>query len=151
MGQWKTAPYHQCGDGQGTVTKPVYSVEFWQAKLQSDSDPRRTWRSVDILLGRGRVPASTAIDVETFNRFFVDKVAKVRSSTSDAPPPVYSSLQSGVSFRQFSPLTIDDVVDAVRRLPDKSSAADPIPTNVLKQIIDPVSYTHLTLPTKRIV
>jgi len=28
------------------------------------------------------------------------------------------------------------VVDAVRRLPDKSSAADPIPTNVLKQIID---------------
>ena len=64
-------------------------------------------------------------------RFFVYKVAKVRSSTSDTPPPVYSSLQSGVSFRQFSPLTIDDVVDAVRRLPDKS-----IPTNVLKQIID---------------
>jgi len=112
------------------------ATEFWQAKLQSDSDPRRTWRSVDVLLGRGRVPASTAIDVETFNRFFVDKVAKVRSSTSDAPPPVYSSLQSGVSFRQFSPLTIDDVVDAVRRLPDKSSATDPIPTNVLKQIID---------------
>jgi len=54
----------------------------------------------------------------------------------EAPPPVYSSLQSGVTFRQFSPLTTDDVVDAVRRLPDKSSAADPIPTNVLKQIID---------------
>jgi len=28
------------------------------------------------------------------------------------------------------------VVDAVRRLPDKSSAADPIPTNVLKQTVD---------------
>ena len=39
-----------------------------------------------------RVPASTAIDVETFNRFFVDKVAKVRSCTSVAPPPVYSSV-----------------------------------------------------------
>jgi len=78
------------------------ATEFWQAKLQSESGPRRTWRTVDILLGRGRIPASTAIDVEEFIRFFVDKVAKVRSSTSDAPPPVYSSLQSGVSFRQFS-------------------------------------------------
>ena len=91
---------------------------------------------MDVLLGRGQVPASTAIDVEAFNRFFVDKVAKVRSSTSDAPPPTYSSLQSGVSFRQFTLLTTDDVVDAVRRLPDKSSAADPIPTNVLKQTVD---------------
>ena len=100
------------------------ATEFWQAKLQSESDPRGTWRMVDILLGRGRVPASTAIDVEAFNRFFVDKVAKVQSSTSDAPPSVYSSLPSGVSYRQFSPLTIDVVVDAVRQLPDKSLAAD---------------------------
>jgi len=39
----------------------------------------------------------------------------------------------------FSPLTIADVITAVRRLPDKSSAADPIPTNVLKQVIDLVA------------
>jgi len=36
----------------------------------------------------------------------------------------------------FSPLTTDDVIDAVRRLPDKFSAADPIPTSALKQVID---------------
>jgi len=40
------------------------------------------------------------------------------------------------SFRQFQPLTTDNIVIAVQRLPDKSSAADPIPTvtSVLKRI-----------------
>jgi len=33
-------------------------------------------------------------------------------------------------------LTTDDVINAVRRLPDKSSAADPLPTTVLIQAID---------------
>jgi hypothetical protein len=57
--------------------------EFWRGRLETDqSDPRKLWRSVDVLLGRGRVPASYALVVETFNRFFAEKVAKVRSSTT---------------------------------------------------------------------
>jgi len=88
---------------------------------------------VDVLLGRGRIPASSHIDVETFNRFFVDKVEKVRSNTKDAPPPTFSRVRSGASFTAFSQLKTDNVITAVRRLPDKSSAADPIPMNVLKQ------------------
>jgi len=39
-------------------------------------------------------------------------------------------------LQRFSPLTTDDVIDAVRRLPDKFSADDLIPTSVLKQVID---------------
>jgi len=113
------------------------SSEFWRCKLEAEqSDPGKLWRSVDVLLGRGRVPASSAIDAETFNRFFADKVEKVRSNTKDAPPPTFSHVRPGVSLAAFSPLTIDDVITAVRRLPDKSSAADPIPTNVLKQVVD---------------
>ena len=34
----------------------------------------------------------------------------------------------------FSPVNVDDVIIAVHRLPDKSSAANPIPTIVMKQI-----------------
>jgi len=94
---------------------------------------------VDVLLGRGRVPASSSIDAETLNRFFADKVEKVRSNTSGASPPTFSRVRPGVSLVAFSPLTIDDVITAVHRLPDKSSAADPIPTNVLKQVIDLVA------------
>ena len=103
------------------------------------SDLGKLWRSVDVLLGRGRVPASSSIDAETLNRFFADKVEKVRSNTSGASPPTFSRVRSGVSLVAFSPLTIDDVITAVHRLPDKSSAADPIPTNVLKQVIDLVA------------
>jgi len=42
----------------------------------------------------------------------------------------------GVCVQQFPPLTTDDVINAIRRLPDKSSSADPVPTSVLKQIAD---------------
>ena len=93
-------------------------------------------KTADVLLGRSRTPASSTIDVEVFNQFFAEKIAKVQSNTSDASPPMYSRARLGVSLRRVSPLTIDDIIDAVRSLPDKSSAADPIPTSVLKQTVD---------------
>jgi len=104
-------------------------TKFWRDKNEADqSDPRKLWKSVDVLLGRGRVPASSAVDIEVFNQFFTDKVANVRQNTSGAPSPTFSHVRSGVSF--------DDVINAVRRLPDKSSAADPLPTTVVIQVID---------------
>jgi hypothetical protein len=113
------------------------SKDFWRKKIDADqADPRKLWRSVDDLLGRGRLPASSAIDVEALSRYFTEKVEKVRSSTSDAPPPTFSHNRSGVSFSTFSPVNVDDVIIAVRRLPDKSSAADPMPTAVMKQVAD---------------
>jgi len=44
-----------------------------------------------------------------------------------AAPPTISRAQPGVSLPRFTALTLDDVVSAVHRLPDKSSAADPLP------------------------
>jgi len=44
--------------------------------------------------------------------------------------------QPVVSLRQSQPLATDDVINAVRRLRDKSAAADPIPISVLKRIAD---------------
>ena len=41
---------------------------FWQSTIEADRDsPRRLWRSVDILLGRGRPSVSSAISVDDFN------------------------------------------------------------------------------------
>jgi len=66
------------------------STDFLRDKVASnESDPRQPWSIVNDLLGRGRVLASSAIDVETFSRYFEEKVAKVRSGTSDAPPPTF--------------------------------------------------------------
>jgi len=64
----------------------------------------------------------------------------VRSSISGAVPPTYSCIRPGVSFAAFSSLGVDDVINTVRQLPDKSSAADPMPRSVMKQVV------HLVAP-----
>jgi hypothetical protein len=51
-------------------------------------------------------------------------------------PLTFSYSRPGVSFTAFSPVNIDSIIDPVRRLPDESSAADPMPTSVLKQVVD---------------
>jgi hypothetical protein len=110
--------------------------EFWTTKLESErSHPVKLWRSVEALLGLGRSPPSSFIDAESFNKFFVDKVTKVRDATNDAPLPEFTARRPNAALRGFFRISADDVINAVRRLPDKSSAADPIPTFVLKRIV----------------
>ena len=89
------------------------------------------------------MPASELIDIKTFNRYFIEKVSKVWLSTSGAAPPTFSCSQPGVSFITLSSVNVDTVIDAVRQLPDKLSAADPMPTSVLKQVVDLVA-PHFT-------
>jgi hypothetical protein len=65
--------------------------------------------------------------------FFDAKVAGVRASTTDAPPPVFTDIAPGHALTDFLRLTVDDVAAAVRRLPDKQCASDPLPTSLLKE------------------
>ena len=70
--------------------------QFWCAKVDSErSSPRKLWRSIDALMGRGRVPSTDDISASEFHRFFDDKVAGVRASTADAPAPTFSSVPRG--------------------------------------------------------
>jgi hypothetical protein len=61
-------------------------------------------------------------------------VAAVRSATDGANEPLYTNIGADSSWSSFTELTTADVVTAIHQLPDKSSAADPIPVSVLKQI-----------------
>ena len=111
--------------------------EFWHNKINAErTNPRQLWRSVDALLGRGRVPPYDAVGAADFHRFFDEKVAGVRSSTADAPPPSYEPAPIDCSLSSFRPLTVSDVVTAVRALPDKQSTSDPLPTRLLKDSVD---------------
>jgi len=113
---------------------------FWRAKIDAEkSSPRQLWRSIDALLGRGRAPPHDAVDAEQFHRYFDDKVASVRSATAGAPPPLIQPTSCSASFQCFQPVCADDVVDAVRALPDKSCASDPLPTSLLKAVVDVVA------------
>ena len=110
---------------------------IWFERIEADrADPRNLWRSVDVLVGSGHTQASPKIHTEEFYQFFMDKVANIRASTDGAPAPTFISVRTGASFHSFTRVSASDVVDAIRQLPDKCSAADPIPTYVLKRFAD---------------
>ena len=83
--------------------------------------------------GKTSLPAD--IDAAQFHRLFDDKVAGVRSTTFDALPPYFSPNLSTASFSQFQSVTVNDVIAAVRALPDKTCALDPLPTTQLKAVV----------------
>jgi hypothetical protein len=79
------------------------------------------------------------IDVEQFSQFFNDKVRRVRATTAQSAAPTFSKVLHGVKLDAFASVTAVDVATFIGRLPDKSSAADPIPTSILKSISDLVA------------
>ena len=95
---------------------------FWQVKIDAESStPRRLWKSIDARMGRGSVPASSTIGPMEFHLFFDAKVASVRASTADAPPPTFTAVRSGCSFQHFDPISVDDVAAAIRENPIRSA------------------------------
>ena len=100
------------------------------------STPQLLWRSVDALLGRGQASPSTSVTADAVHAFFDAKVASVRASTNDAPPPTFTDAPPGCSLTDFLTLSAADVITAVRRLPDKQCASDPLPTRLLRENVD---------------
>ena len=114
--------------------------DFWRKKVDStSSNPRQLWDAIDRLLGRGKSPSNPLISVDQFSAFFNDKVDKIRQSTINSAPATFTDLPDDVRFSDFANISVDNVITAIRRLPNKSSAADPIPTSVLQQVSDIIS------------
>jgi len=115
----------------------IYDHDFFTGTIAANqSSPRQLWRSVDLLLGRGRPPASNDISVDQFHKFFVEKVEGVRAATSSGQPPTFAAARGSSSLTDFTRVTVDDVTSAIHRLPDKSCAADALPTPQLKLVAD---------------
>ena len=87
---------------------------------------------IDVLMGRGHTPTSSAVDADKIHRFFDEEVAGVRAATADAPAPSFSTAPPDCSMSDFGLLTVVDVITAVRALPDKQFLSDPQPTSLLK-------------------
>ena len=92
-----------------------------------------------LLLCMLRRPHNVSIDVQTFSDTFVNNVAKVRATTCDAPVPIFTSTRKQLLLQRYTRLMVADTVNAIRQLPDKSSAADPILTSVLKMVAELVA------------
>ena len=88
---------------------------FWSGKIDSERlSPANLWRSVDTLMGRGRMPLAEAIGPNDLHNYFDEKVAAVQTATMDAPPPSFTPAPPGLEFSQFRLVTTSDVIAAVR-------------------------------------
>jgi len=89
------------------------------------------WQSIDKLMGRGHVQAKSSLTANDFYRFFIDKVAKIRYSTVDAPEPSYDAVPLGCMLGYFWSIDCDNVIKLIMSLPDEQCAPDPMPTWLL--------------------
>ena len=93
---------------------------FWTAKVDSEkSKPYQLWQTIDSLIGRGPIRSPAGVSASDFHRFFDEKVEGVRASTCSAPPPTFTGAPPGCSLHRFELLTDDDIIMAVRQLPNK--------------------------------
>ena len=66
---------------------------FWRSPIESErSDPKTTGRSVDRLLCRGRLAASTSISANEYCHYFANKVEMVRRAAADSPSPTFTRI-----------------------------------------------------------
>jgi len=90
------------------------------------------------------------VSADGMNHFFYTKVAAVSASTRDAIHH-RSPQRCAVFCTFFRPLTIIDVVAAVRALPDKQCASDPLSTHVLKDNVDVLALFVVELLNRLLV
>ena len=81
---------------------------FWTQKIDPERTcPRKLWRSVNALMGRGRVSASELICVTEYHAFFDGNVANVRATTDATRRRTHLHLLTAqrLSFDHWTSLT----------------------------------------------
>ena len=103
-------------------------------ELTTVNSPRDMWSTVDHLIGRGR-RACDGVSADNLSTLFTGKVERIRSTTSGSASPTFRPAPPGVTFTEFASLSSDDVAAAIARLPDNSSAADPIAATHVRRTV----------------
>ena len=72
---------------------------------------------------------------EEFTTFFQEKIHKIRDKLN-SKPHFQTNRNNAPRFRCFAPMMEDQVIKAVHSLKSKSCELDPIPTTILKKLLD---------------
>ena len=113
---------------------------YWSSKIAQDGDnPTKLWRSLSSVMRKNTNSSSqsvqSTITAENFLKFFHDKVAAVRAST-DGNETLTSSTPASSSLTDFASFTSEELRRIIMNSPSKSCSLDPIPTFILKEVID---------------
>ena len=110
---------------------------YWLARAREDGPTGKLWRTLNSVLGRNQSAGerSTTLSADGFADSFSKKVSDIRAATDGSPPPdIRTSATTSMSV--FQPVTEADVRRVIMKSPSKSSSLDPIPTYLLKEVVD---------------
>ena len=111
--------------------------EYWTSRIAEHgrSSPM-LWRSLSSMLGRDRdVTGATGHTADGFAAFFSRKVEDVMAATAELPSPdMIASAPS--SMTAFQPCTQAEIRRIIMRSPSKSCSLDPVPTFLVREVID---------------
>ena len=102
---------------------------------EHSGQPRKLWRAFSSIMGLDRVATVTGgPSAQSLLDFFVQKIETIRQSTGGSPP--FTRLPPATSeFNAFRELTLDEVHRLIASSKSKSCSLDPIPTNILKDLL----------------
>ena len=114
--------------------------QYWTDRVTSErTAPAKLWRTLSRVLQRdarlAEKIAETHNTADDFSRFFNRKVADVRADTEGRTCP-QSALTATTELSTLRPLTMNEVRRLITQSPTKSCNIDPIPTWLLKDLID---------------
>ena len=115
---------------------------------ENEDNPKALWNSIKKVLHRSPkmvLPDYTTMNslVNTFGRYFADKIVKLRSGllSTDADPPVSGFYKN--KFVSFRTMSEEEVLKIIKSTPNKSCDLDPIPISLVLECIS-VLLTPIT-------
>ena len=121
----------------------VKKHEYYSKIVTNAGNDQKTLFSVaNELLDKGKVRSLLEHDdpiklANEFNKYYIEKIEKIRE-----PIPVVSENVItpksfvGVGLKDFEPTTEKELEDIIKEFGIKTSSEDPIPSNILKTVIN---------------
>ena len=109
---------------------------YWKTKIDdSRGSPGRLWRTLSGVLGRDRSNQTLPknLTANDFSRAFIDKINRVRQSTSSASGPRFETSGCACALLRFKPVGVDYITRLIKSSPNKNCSLDPLPTWMIKQ------------------
>ena len=110
---------------------------YWNTCIASNTgNPRKMWRSVSAILKKDKDTSTvTSLTADRLSLFFRDKIEAVRAATANADLPTFKSYV-GNKFTEFREYSEEEVRRVLVRSPPKTCSSDPLPTDLLLELID---------------
>ena len=121
-------------------------TEFYRVKIQDcNGDQNELMNVINIIQQKKKESPLAPHDsdkelAEGFSKFYISKIDTIRSGIESLPEPtIIPSIKrrkpDPPSLSEFTSLSQDNVAALIKKMPTKSCALDPIPTNLLKYCV----------------